>query len=194
MIQINLLPVKARKRRDDVNQFLLLYLFSVLLTATVIGYFWISQNSEIEASNARLAQLIQETAKYAKYEAMLKDLKQKQEVVTKKLEIIQGLQEDRDRIVRILALLSIQIPAEKMWFEKFSQASNTITIDGVAMSNEAIVEFMRNLEASPYIEKGSVSLTHSRQRMMNNKKLREFQVNYRFFPFSEVQKKLKAQS
>ena len=52
---------------------------------------------------------------------------------------------------------------------------------------------MRNLESSPYVEKGSVNLVQSRQTVINEKKLREFQLNYRFFPFSEVLKRLKSQ-
>jgi hypothetical protein len=44
------------------------------------------------------------------------------------------------------------------------------------------------------VEKGSVNLTHSRQKVISNMKLREFQVTYRFYPFSEVQKQLKAQA
>jgi type IV pilus assembly protein PilN len=64
----------------------------------------------------------------------------------------------------------------------------------VALSNESIADFMRNLESSPYVEKGSVNLTHSRQKVISNMKLREFQVTYRFYPFSEVQKQLKAQA
>ncbi|MGV8073993.1 MAG: PilN domain-containing protein [Syntrophobacteraceae bacterium] len=194
MIQINLLPVRARRRRDDVNQFILVYLFFLLLTVSVVGFLWIYQNSEIESSKKRVAQLKQEVAKYAQYEAMLKDLKQKKDIVDKKRNVIQDLQKDRDRIVRIMALLTVQVPPEKMWLDKFSQTANAVTLEGVAMSNEAIVEFMRNLESSPYIEKGSVNLTHSRQRVTGDMKLREFQINYRFFPFSEVQEKLKAKT
>jgi type IV pilus assembly protein PilN len=71
------------------------------------------------------------------------------------------------------------------------QAGNSVTIDGVAQSNEAIVEFMRNLESSPFIEKGSVNLVHSKQLAVKDMKLREFQLTYRYYLFSEVQKKSK---
>jgi type IV pilus assembly protein PilN len=91
----------------------------------------------------------------------------------------------------MLALLSIQVPPEKMWFDKLAQTGNAVTLDGVAQSNETIVEFMRNLESSPYIEKGSINLVLSRQFAVKEMKLREFQLSYRFYPFSEVQKKLK---
>jgi type IV pilus assembly protein PilN len=83
------------------------------------------------------------------------------------------------------------VPPEKMWFNKMVQTNNAVTIDGVAQSNEAIVEFMRNLESSPYIEKGSINLVQSKQLALKEMKLRDFQLTYRFYSFSEVQKKLK---
>jgi Tfp pilus assembly protein PilN len=66
-------------------------------------------------------------------------------------------------------------------------------LNGIAQSNEAVVELMRNLEASPYIQKGSVNLIHSRQSLVSDMKLREFQITYRFFPFSEIVQQAKGQ-
>jgi len=188
MIQINLLPVKAKKRKESAKQLFSLYLLSIVLAALIMGYLWYAKNSEIAMLEKRLAQLQQEVQQYAKYEGMLQEMTKKKESIEKKRNVIYDLQKDRDSIVRIMALLSVQIPPEKLWFERLSQSGNSVSLDGVALSNEAIVEFMRNLESSPYVQKGSVNLTHSRQTTMSNKKLREFQVTYRFYPFSEVQK------
>lgn len=194
MIHINLLPDRARRWKGNIKQFLWTYLLSILLLLSVIAYIWIWQEQEIQRLNLRLSQVKNEVNRYAKFEAMLKDLKQRKDVIDKKRAVIQDLQRDRDFTVRLLVLLSVQVPVEEIWFNKLTQSGSSITVDGVALSNEAIVEFMRNLESSPYVEKGSVNLTHSRQTLMNDMKLREFQVSYRFFPFSEVQKKLSAQT
>jgi len=193
MIQINLLPVRARKKKESVRQFVSIYLLSVVFALSAIGYIWISQSKEIEILNKRLTQVQQEVSKYAKYEAMLKEMQKQKEIIDKKRTVIQNLQKDRDAIARIFALLSIQVPPDKMWFERFSQTANSITLEGIALSNEAVAEFMRNLESSPFVIKGSVNLTHSRQTLISNVKLREFHIVYRFLPFSEVQKQLKAQ-
>lgn len=190
MIQINLLPVRAKKKRETARQFVFVYFLSIILMAVVLGAVWFLKDREIADKKAELARLQQEVTKYAKFEQMLKDVTKKKELVEKKSAIINDLQRDRDTIVRILALLSVQIPPEKMWFDKLTQIGTTITVEGTAVSNEAIVEFMRNLEASPYIEKGSVNLIQSRQSVVRQMKLREFQLSYRFFPFSEVQKRL----
>ena len=126
--------------------------------------------------------LQQEVSKYAKFELALQQLTKRKELVDRKRQIIKDLQNDRDAVVRMLALLSIQVPPEKMWFDKLAQTGNSVTLEGVAQSNEAIVEFMRNLESSPYIEKGSINLVQSRQFAVKEMKLREFQLTYRFYP------------
>lgn len=193
MIQINLLPVKATKKRESAKQLFSLYLLSIVLVLLIMGYLWYAKKGEIDMLNRRLTQLQQEVKQYEKYEAMLQEMTKKKEAIEKKRNVILDLKKDRDAVVRIMALLSIQVPPDKLWFERFSQSGNSIALDGVALSNEAIVEFMRNLESSPYVQKGSVNLTHSRQTTLSNRKLREFQVTYRFYPFSEIQKQTKTQ-
>jgi type IV pilus assembly protein PilN len=194
MIQINLLPARVRKKRDALKVFTLAYLGCIVLMIAAIGLLWMYQAQRIKSLNTQLTRVQNEVNQYAKFDQMLKEIKQQKDLVEKKRGIIENLQKDRDTIVRILALLSVQIPPEEIWFERLAQSSNTVTLDGVALSNESIADFMRNLESSPYVEKGSVNLTHSRQKVISNMKLREFQVTYRFYPFSEVEKKLKAQT
>ncbi len=194
MIQINLLPARVRKRRDNVNQYIYAFGFTVAAALLIMACLWYYQNTQISDLNSRLTQVQSEVSKFAKFDQMLKDLKQKLALVEKKKNVILGLQGDRDTIVRMMALISVLIPPEEMWFERFNQSARTLTLEGVALNNEVLAEFLRNLEGSPYIEKGSVNLTHSRQKVISNQKLREFQVTCRFFPFSEMQKRAKAQA
>ncbi|MCE5242165.1 MAG: PilN domain-containing protein [Desulfobacteraceae bacterium] len=190
MIQINLLPARTTKRKESARQFIAIFIASVLVTGSIIGFLWYWQENEIVSLEREIASLKQEVAKFAQYEAMMNDLKKKKAMVDKKRTVIEDLQKDRDAIVRILALLSVQIPADRMSFERLVQVSNTITLEGQAASNEAIVEFMRNLESSPYVEKGSVSLTQSRQSTAEgNRKIMAFQITYKFLKYSEVKKR-----
>jgi len=188
MIQINLFPVRAKKRKVSVRQVFYVYVASVAATIILIGTIWILQEMQISDLNGRLAQVKKEVDQLAKYDALLQEMAKKIKIINTKREIIRDLQRDRDAIVRLMALISAEIPAEKIWLERLVQTSNSITLDGVALSNESIAEFMRNLESSPYVTKGTVSLTHSRQTLLNNMKLREFQVTCQFLPFSQVQK------
>jgi type IV pilus assembly protein PilN len=191
MIQINLLPVRVQKRKEGARQIASIYLLTIALAMAIIGYLWMACEGRINARRTELAAIEQEVKKYAKFEEALQILTKRKELLDRKRQTIEGLQSDRDSVVRMLALLSVQIPPEKMWVDKLAQSGNSVTLDGVAQSNEAIVEFMRNLESSPYIERGSINLVLSRQFAVNEMKLREFQLTYRFFPYSQVQKKLK---
>lgn len=191
MIQINLLPVRVQKRKEGARQIASIYLLTIVLAMAIIGFLWISYDQDIVSRKNELSALQQEVGKYAKFESELQQLSKRKDLIDRKLLIIKDLQGDRDAVVRMLALLSIQVPPEKMWFDKLAQTGNSVTLEGVAQSNEAIVEFMRNLESSPYIEKGSINLVLSRQLAVKEIKLREFQLTYRFHPYSEVQKKLK---
>jgi len=191
MIQINLLPVRTKKRKETARQFVSVYFLSIVLIVAGMGYVGVVNNGEITQRKQRLTQLQQEVAKFAKYEAMLKDLTKKKEIVDKKRGIIKSLQADRDSIVRILALLSIKVPPEKIWFEKLGQNQNAISIDGVALSNEAIAEFMRELESSIYVDRATVNLVFSRQTTIEGRKLRQFQLMCRFFPYTEAEKRAK---
>jgi len=191
MIQINLLPVRVHKRKEGARKIASIYLLTIVLVVAIMGFLWKFYDDAIGSRKSELAALQQEVSKYSKFDAALQELSKRKELVDRKRKIITDLQKDRDAVVRMLALLSIQVPPEKMWFDKLAQSGYSVTLDGVAQSNEAIVEFMRNLEASPYIEKGSINLILSKQFAVRDMKLREFQLSYRFSPYSEVQKKLK---
>jgi type IV pilus assembly protein PilN len=188
MIRINLLPLRAKKRKVTVRHFFLAYLATIIVTVVLIGGIWIYQEARTHSLNNQLAQVKAEVEQYAKFEPLLQEVIKKKQLIEKKLEIIKDLQRDRDTIARLMALISAEIPAEKIWLEKLVQTGSSMTLDGVALSNEAIAEFMRNLESSPYIVKGTLNLTHSRQTLMNNLKLREFQLTYQFVRFSQMER------
>ena len=186
MIQVNLLPARTKQKRETARQFVSFYVLGVIVASAVMGYLWYTEAYKIESLTRRQTQLQEEVKKFAKFEQMLKELTQRKALVDKKRTVIEGLRKDRDTAVRMLALLSVELPADKMWFEKLSQSGGGITLDGVALSNEAIAEFMRSMQASPYVGKASVNLTHSRQTLISNMKLREFQISYQFMPYSQV--------
>ena len=192
MIRINLLPFRVRIRKENVRQFISVYLLSVVLVLVSICYLWIRQNNQISVLDSRLKEVTREADSFARYEKILQELLRKKEIIETKRRVIHDLQNDRDKLVRILALMSISLPAERVWFEKLLQSGNSITVEGIALSNETIAEFMRNLEVSPYVVRGSVNLVHSRLTAMGGMKLREFRLTGTLLSYSDFQEKLKA--
>jgi type IV pilus assembly protein PilN len=191
MILINLLPVKVQKRKEGARQIASIYLLTVVLAMAVIGYLWLSYDREITSRQDKLTALQSEVKKYQVFQVELQHLTAAKNLIDKKREVIKTLQGDRDAVIRMLALLSIKAPEGKIWLDSLSQAGNSVTLEGVAESNEAIVTFMRNLQSSQYIEAGSTNLVLSRQFMVMDMKLRRFQLAYRFHTYSEIQKQKK---
>lgn len=186
MIQINLLPIRKQLKKERSKHFVITYLLSILLAVTAMGYLWNSQRTTFDQLNKRHGALSQELERYASFDQRLKKLKQEKELIDEKRRIIGSLCKDRDKLARSLALFSFYTPAEKLWFDKFSNTEGRVNISGVAISNEAVAEFLRNLETSPFIAKGSVILAHSRQKSVGQQRLREFQISCVVLPYSAV--------
>jgi len=186
MIQINLLPIRKQLKKERSKHFVITYILSIVLTVTAMGYLWNFQRTTFDQLDKRHGVLSQELERYAKYDQLLKNLKKEKELIDEKRRIIGSLCKDRDNLTRSLALFSFYTPAEKLWFDKFSNTAGRVSISGVALSNEAIAEFLRNLETSPFIAKRSVILAHSRQKSVGQQKLREFQISCVVLPYSAV--------
>ncbi|ROR03048.1 PilN domain-containing protein [Desulfosoma caldarium] len=190
MIRINLLPAEKKPIRTTARQYLIGYVLCVVVTGLAIAFLWSNQTRTIETLQRRESELKAEAAKYAKYEKILQDLTKQKEIIEKKKEIIQGLEKDRDRMARVLALLSLWVPVDKVWFETVTITGDKVDVAGIALSNESVAEFMRNLEESPFVMRGSVVLAHSRQTSVGQRKLREYRLTWRMVPYSRVKESL----
>jgi type IV pilus assembly protein PilN len=186
MIRINLLPTKFKSKTKGAKEFIALCALVLAVLVLVCGYVWTSQNATINHLDKRLADLKRQVRDLSDFEKKLKELQARKAIIAKKSQVVEDLRRDRDKMVRLLAVFAVNAPAERMWFERFQQSGNSITINGIAKSDDTIVEFMRNLEASPYIAAGSVNLRHSRK----SGELRQFQLSCRFVPYSVVQKRI----
>ena len=108
----------------------------------------------------------------------------------RKRQVIKDLQNDRDAVVRML-LLSIQIPPQKMWFDKLTQTGNSVTLRrDEARATKLSLSSCAISKSSPYIEKGSINLVHSKQFAVKEMKLREFQLSYHFCSLFRSSKKV----
>lgn len=191
MIQINLLPVRVQKRQEGARKIASIYLLTIVLAMAIIGYLELTYSRAISSRQEKLYAIQTQVNKYRVFQVELQRLTQRKNLIDEKRKIIQRLNGNRDAVVRMLALLSIKAPQGKIWFDSLTQTGNAVTLDGVAENNEAIVQFMRNLQSSPYIETGSTNLIVSKQFEIRDMRLRKFQLACRFRTYSEIKKELK---
>ena len=165
MIKINLLPVKRAARKAkvavDTAMFqLVVGLGVVLVFVGACGYRWqmlvdeVALKNQIKESKTKeleaLKKKVQEVEDYEKNKRLLED----------KNRIIEQLRKNQGGPVRLLDYLSQSLDPLKIWLTSVDGDAQ-VAINGKALTNDDIVQFIRNLQQSGYF--ADVMLEESRQ-------------------------------
>lgn len=176
MIRINLLPVRAAKKKETALQQLFILGAGVVTVLVIVLTLWgiklgqISRtNNDITAANAKISELKTKIGK-------LDELKKLKDEVKKKLDVLAILRKNKSGPATRLATLSDVTP-DQLWLEKYKESGDQISISGVAFNEELIAQFIRALEASPEYEK--VDLVVSEQKDVSGTKLKRFDLTFK---------------
>lgn len=162
MIRINLLPVRAVKKKEMGRQ--ILALFALVLLGTVGGnYVWYSGRAEerdrnqqgITATKARIAEL-------DKVIGEVKNINTRKADVEKKLAVLDNLRKGRSGPVRMLDALAIATP-KRLWLKAFEEDKGRVKLTGSAVSHDEVAEYMRGLGSMVWTPKGMGRLVEQRR-------------------------------
>jgi len=149
MIRLNLLPLKETERALGRRQRLSL----IALGATVAVLFmvvpFIIQGRRLAALDAQIDELNREIQQFNAQVKEVHDLDKLKKEVEAKLRVIQDLNSKRRGPSRVLDDLSSATP-DNLWLIDFNEAAGQATVIGMALDNETIARFMRQLQDSPY--------------------------------------------
>jgi type IV pilus assembly protein PilN len=145
MIKINLLPIKATRKREYVKQQLILAV--VLLLGAIVGcYMWYSSvEGKIEDKKKEIASAKQQIEQYKKAIGEVEKYKGLEEALNRKLEIINSLEKGKTGPVRVLDHLSQIIP-KQVWLTEWSEKSGSVKIEGEALTNKHVAQFITALK------------------------------------------------
>jgi type IV pilus assembly protein PilN len=176
MIKINLLPIRAARKKETAKQQIIIYLLSILgvVVLALLMFFFIglkiqSTKTEIDRTENQIKEL---KAKIGK----INNLKKLQMEVQKKLDVLNLLRKGKVGPVHRLLTLSEAAP-DKLWLTKYAENGSDVSISGVAFNEELIAAYMKNLEASPDYE--NVELIVSEQMEMKGIKVKKFDLKLR---------------
>jgi len=152
MIRINLLPHREQKRKRQQQQFLVTLGAVVALGAAFWfgGHYYLS--GQLEQQQGRNSYLESEVAKLDKQIEEIKKLKESTAALLQRKKVIEALQANRAETVYLLDQLVRQLP-DGVYLKGIQQKGVQVSITGYAQSNARVSTFMRNLEASSYLEK-----------------------------------------
>ena len=160
MAHVNLLPWRAERRKQREREFFmqLAAAFAIGVAALLLWYFWMDQR--IDNQNDRNAYLQTEIKQLDVRIDKIKDLETVREHLLARKQIIEELQADRSQMVHLFDELVKTTPASAR-LTGLKQAGDSMTLDGVAQSNASVAEYMRNIEASPWMGHADLSKTEN---------------------------------
>jgi type IV pilus assembly protein PilN len=101
-------------------------------------------------------------------------LREQAEALLSRKQVIESLQTHRTETVQIFNELTRQMP-EGVYLKTLKQSGLKINLTGYAQSNARVSNLMRNLEASPHLERAD--LVEVKAAMLNNRRVSEFNLN-----------------
>ena len=161
MIRINLLPVRAAKKREFGRQQLIL--FGLIIAGAVVGnYVWFkAENDNLTALNQRIASTRAEIAQLEKTIGEGKSIKEDKKALEDKLKILDTLKKGRTGPVKVLDELATIIPA-KVWLADFTEQNGGVSMTGAASSYEDLSTFSKKLKGSTHFT--NITIKTARQR------------------------------
>lgn len=151
MIRINLLMARAVRRKAGLRREISIFVFVLILVFLLIGlvqWVYMNQSSALQRQiSDRKAQLEELRAMKRQIEKYKADMK----VLDKKLTIINDLKKKKGTPVRILDELSTHMP-DKMCLRSLKKDGAKLELEGWALDDEVIANFMTSLQGSKYFQ------------------------------------------
>jgi type IV pilus assembly protein PilN len=150
MAHINLLPWRNERRKQREREFFmqLAAAFVAAILVLFVWAFWMDQRIDNQAE--RNTYLQGEIKQLDERIAKIKDLENVRSRLLARKQIIEQLQANRSQMVHLFDELVKTIPASAR-LGGLKQTGDSMTLDGVAQSNASVAEYMRNIEASPWM-------------------------------------------
>ena len=174
MIKINLLPVRASKKKETAIQQFILAGFVVAVVAAIVTSLYVVKRIQVATAKDDIAAANNKISELKSRIGKLEEIKTLKEQVKKKLDVLTQLRKNKTGPAQRLASLSDLTP-EQLWLTNYSESGQDVKISGIAYTEELISQFMRSLEASNDFM--AIELVVSEQVMAAETKLKKFDIN-----------------
>jgi Tfp pilus assembly protein PilN len=176
VIRINLLPHRAQKRALKKREFAVAALGTVIFAAATwyVGKLYLDE--KIASQQRRNDLLIAENKKLDAQIEEIKRLKEQTAALLARKQVVETLQVNRAASVKLFDQLARQLP-DGVYLKSIKQTGDSIAMVGLAQSNARISSLMRNIEASPFLEKPE--LVEIKAVTERNQRLNEFNLRFR---------------
>ena len=174
MIKINLLLARKEKKKIGMRKEVIIGILAVGLCLVIFGIVNWRLNQEKENTLAQISAVKKEIAYFKSLSVEVNKAKEAQKILQEKLNVINSLRKEKGGPAKVLDELSIQKP-ERMQFESLKKEGSRLGIEGIALDDETVANFMTNLRKSKIFK--NIELIVSEQSEQSKIKLKKFNLS-----------------
>ena len=175
MIRINLLQFRSARTKENIRRQLSISLLVVIMTLVSLFGVHLLLGSRIDDLNSRIAITTAELEKYEKTNREIDEIKKKLDNLNKKMGVIRQLEANRYEPVWLMEALTQTIIEKRMWFTRMETKPEAVTINGIAMDDKTVADFMVRLEGCGLFS--AVSLKTLKQVEVQKTSLKSFEIS-----------------
>lgn len=181
MIRINLLSTgpKGRPAKPQYDVRAQALLGVGLFVITLAGCWWYSASldEEIAARQTEKSDKEKQVAQLKEQVKQVSDFEQRKKMLEDKNRIIDQLEKSRMGPVKVMDHVSQSLEPLKLWLVRVGVTGQNIDIEGRALSNDDVVEFVNNLRRTDYFT--DINLQESRAAVETQISVYQFKLGFR---------------
>lgn len=181
MIRINLLSTgpKGRPAKPQYDVRAQALLGVGLFVITLAGCWWYSASldEEIAARQTEKSDKEKQVAQLKEQVKQVSDFEQRKKMLEDKNRIIDQLEKSRMGPVKVMDHVSQSLEPLKLWLVRVGVTGQNIDIEGRALSNDDVVEFVNNLRRTDYFT--DINLQESRAAVESQISVYQFKLGFR---------------
>jgi len=171
MIKINLLLARKEKRKAALGKELIVLIVSVVLLLGTLAFIQWELTKRKEDTYAQIAKTKNDIAYYKSLTTEVEKKKEEQRMLQNRLDIINSLRKQKASPAKVLDELSIDKP-EKLQLESLKKEGAKLGMEGIALDDETIANFMTSLRKSKLFK--NVDLIVDEQVEQSKMKFKKF--------------------
>lgn len=180
MIRINLLSGpkgRAAKPQYDVRAQALLGIGVLLVTIAGCWWYSASLDEAIEARQDEKQAKEKQIVQLKEQVKQVQDFEQKKKLLEDKNRVIDQLESARVGPVKVLDYVSQSIEPLKVWLTNLKLSADTVEVEGRALTNDDVVEFVNNLRRTDFF--ANINLQESKAAVENKINIYQFKLAFR---------------
>jgi type IV pilus assembly protein PilN len=169
MIRINLFPFRAARIKENIRRQVTIYFLSTIFLLLALSYYTLNFTREAKALRNEQERKQKELTTYQETIKKIRQIQKTIADVELKLNTIRDLEKTKTGPVKLLDDIAMSVLKDKLWLTSLKETKGVLTLEGTAMDNETVADFMNRLESTQSIS--SVELVKTQQKEIQALKL-----------------------